>query len=136
MPVYDKILSTETRYGGVLFHFADTINHPTLGPISKGDWIKLPDRELLYVVEEIHARTMGGTLDRYGNDLLDNIDVWVVQVINPLSHGIYNYRLDQIEKVFRPTLKEADQMIQNMIEIIEGPMKSEYLGKIEDINEV
>jgi len=32
--------------------------------------------------------------------------------------------------------KEADQMIQNMIEIIEGPMKSEYLGKIEDINEV
>ena len=29
---------------------------------------------------------------------------------------------------------EADQMIANMIEIIEGPMKSEYLGKIEQVN--
>ena len=30
--------------------------------------------------------------------------------------------------------KEADQMIQNMKEIIEGPMESEYLGKIESID--
>ena len=30
--------------------------------------------------------------------------------------------------------KEADQMIKNMKEIIEGPMESEYLGKIESID--
>jgi len=29
---------------------------------------------------------------------------------------------------------EADQMVANMIEIIEGPMKSEYLGKIETVD--
>lgn len=111
MPVYDKILRTEPQYGGELFHFADTLNHPTLGPISIGDEIKLPDWEGLYIVFEIYARTRGGTLDRYGNDLLDNIDVWVVQVMHPLSHGISNHKPDQIEKVFRPTLKEADQMM-------------------------
>lgn len=31
--------------------------------------------------------------------------------------------------------EEANQMVKNMIEIIEGPMQSEYLGKIEQVNE-
>jgi hypothetical protein len=31
---------------------------------------------------------------------------------------------------------EIQSMVENMIEMIEGPMQSEYLGKIEQVNEV
>ena len=31
---------------------------------------------------------------------------------------------------------EIQSMVENMIEMIEGPMQSEYLGKIQQVNEV